>query len=722
MSPVQVRDLLNPGQTRTLSDATVQQIVRRTEVMAAGLSSRTGVRVVAGKGWAADPDTKVLIYDLGTAAILNDRARSGVIGHEAGHLRFTKHYDKDRLPFKDDAGKRGIFHDLANCFEDRRMEKLMAETFPGLAGDFEELAKTFDIPELQAGIEQAPPALQFLVSVHRMIYGRKPITTHPEVLVELNRLYPEIDRIVHLPTTQAMADALLEPDGFFDTIIKLKGNPPPEEPEGEGEAEGQGEGQGQTTDPQGGTPAEGGGSGLSGNYEADSPDEGAEGEAAAEELGEGDDDEQDADDDDAEGEGSGGEGEGEDGEGESSDDDADDGEGASSGSGKGDDGEDADDEDDSEPGVKSGKGETHVDQGGGSGTGGDIVADAEFAEVPELDEPEPAEMTEALAALTEHQRAILDRLLEAMEGQSPEVRDVAEQVKQRLDAIEAARSHAGNEIERHIARGRHVADDRDNPLDDDEPEYRARVNELRGRINTLARGLKLVLRENSFDRWSVAGYKSGPRLHNRKLVQAAQGNLAVYRRKERPKNRRYAVALAIDVSGSMNGHRLEMARRAAYLLAEACERAGIKVAVYAFGNETLCIKPYDQPLAHRAGKMGTFHHLSQAGLGSHTCMGWAMKRCAEDLLSHYGDDTWRKLVFVVTDGMPNACQRPGHWDYADPRPFVRELETRGTECVGIGVQENGVKSIFPNGHIVIGDVGDLPKTLIQALRQRVRRG
>jgi len=369
--------------------------------------------------------------------------------------------------------------------------------------------------------------------------------------------------------------------------------------------------------------------------------------------------------------------------------------------------------------VKSGKGQTHVDQGGG-GTGTSMVADPEFAEVPELDEPEPAEMDEALAALTEHQKALLQRLLTEMQ-EDPQVRDVAEQVEQRLDALNADKALAGSLIERHIARGRHVADDQRNPVDGDEAGYISIANSLRGRINTLSRGLKQVLRENSFDRWSVAGYKSGPKVHPAKLTQAALGNLAVYRRKERPKNRRYAVALAIDVSGSMGGHRLAIARQSAVLLAEACEAAGIAVAVYAFGNDTLCIKPYDQPLLHRRGKMGSIHQLSHAGLGSHTCMGWAMKRCAEDLLSHH-DDSWRKLLFVVTDGMPNACQRPGHYAYADPRPFVRELEAGGTECVGIGIQENGVKSIFPNANFVIADVNELPQTLIKALRMRVKRG
>lgn len=685
--PIEVRDVLNPGEKRVLSDTVVSQIIRRTEVLGSGLSGRLGIKVKPGTGWAADPVSKTLIYDLGTAAILNDRARTGVIAHEAGHLRFTKHYDTDRLPEEIRSNDRalGRFHDLANCFEDKRMELLMEDEFPGLAADFAELAKTFDVPALQRGVLMAAPALQFVIGVHRAIYGREPITQYQEVRDHIDRLRPDMARIVRLRTTQEMADALLEPGGFYDTMRSLLDNPP-EAPQGapgdDGET-GEGEGEGQ----QGEGKGQGEGSGFNSS------------------LYDGDDESQ-----------TGGK-PGESDEGESDEGESDEGESDESDEGASDEGESESDESE---GAIDGKGQTHVD--GGTGTGHQKVADAEFAELDELGDSLSPRDEEQLAALTEHQRELLNALIEDMERQ-PEVRGVAEAVKERLDALAAEQLSIGRAIEERIARGRHVADDERNPTPDAPGTYDSVVRGLGGKPSVLARALASVLRENSFDRWSVAGYKTGAKLHNRKLTRSAMGNLSVYRRKERPKNRKYAVSIVGDISGSMYGHRLRMLREGMLLVGEALEKAHIELAMYAFGDDVVCIKPFDQPLSTRKGKLGSFIQLTHS-IGSHTCMGWALKRASEDLLSRYGNDDWQKMVVVLTDGMPNACGKDGgeHRVFADPTLFVRELEARGVECIGIGIAEDGVTTIFPHAHLVIEDVNELPRLLVQVIRQRVRKG
>lgn len=686
--PVTVRDILNPGETRTLSDGEVARIVRLCEGLGSALSSRMGIKVRAGNGWAADPDSMELIYDLGTAAILNDRARVGVIAHEAGHLRVTDHYDKDALPATAKSHP-GEFHILANSFEDRRMELLMSKEFPGLAGDFEELSKTFDVPELRDSVKQASAAIQFIQGCYRMLYGRKPVATYPEVEQAIIKHQDSFPALVTARTTQALVDSLLQPGGVWETLADFLDNPP-EPPQG-----GQGDGQ---ESGEGGNASQGAGSGEDGQGDdaGDSGDgQGQDGDESGKGKGKGT---RQGTDPAAGVPGS---------------QDGDSGEGGGEGEGSGE-GEM----------IADGAGQTVTDAGG-SGTGGlkVLILDPENVEVPIMSAPQPESEADlgSLAALTDTQRAALDRLIEELaQSRQPEVRGVADQVQDRLDAIAEAFVDAGKAIDQHRAAQRHTADDDLNPSSEDAATYGNVLRGLGGKPSALSRDLAGVLLENSFDRWSVAAYKSGPRLHNRKLVHAAHGSQSVYRRKERPKNRRYAVSVGMDVSASMGGVRSAMAREASIMLMEALERARIANALYGFGKDTICVKPFDQPLAERRGRIGSINDL-MSYYGANTCMGWAMKRMSEELLAQY-DDSWQRMVIIVTDGMPNACGMPGHYEHADPRPFVRELENLGVDAIGIGIAEDGVKSIFPHSHVVLNDVAELPRTLVQVVRSRVRKG
>jgi Mg-chelatase subunit ChlD len=679
LSPVEVRDVLNPEKTRTLSDHEVGIILRRCQVLGTGLSGRLGISIRPGNGWAADLKKKVLIYDLGTAAILDDTQRTGVIAHEAGHLRFTEDYVPANLPATARSHP-GRFHLLANSIEDRRMELQMESEYAGLARNFEELARTFDLPELIEGVKKADPAQQFTMGCYRMLYGREPVVTYPEVKVALDSFKDELQECMDLRGTLDLVNQMIRPGGLWDTLYGFITDPP-DPPEGEpGEDGEEGEGEGQK--------GKGKAKSKPGSDDMQSSD--------------------DADSGDGEGEGEDGDSGGE--SGDKSGEDGDDG----SGSGDGEDGED--------PDVVDGEGMATVDTGGGTGpSGGKAVADAEEMILPELTKPEgpPPPDPSTLAALTEHQRQMLDDLLDSMKRQ-PEVRDIAEQVEDRLNALAEAQASAGKAIERMHTAARHTPDDDRNKTGDDPASYESVAKRMASKASTLARTLAGVLRENSFDRWSVNGYKTGKRLHSRKLHLAAQGNLSVYRRKERPKNRKYAVELLMDVSGSMMGHRITMARDATILVGEALEKAKIDFAVYCFGDDTVCVKPFDRSLADRRGKLGTMHHLTQH-FGNSTCMGWAIKRASEEMLARYDND-WQKMIIVVTDGAPNSCGRAGHHEHANPKPLVRELEEDyGVEVIGIGIAENGVRAIFPS-HMVLTDVDQLPRMLVQTVRSRVRKG
>jgi hypothetical protein len=60
----------------------------------------------------------------------------------------------------------------------------------------------------------------------------------------------------------------------------------------------------------------------------------------------------------------------------------------------------------------------------------------------------------------------------------------------------------------------------------------------------------------------------------------------------RPKKKKYAVVLGIDISGSTSGNRLEVIKRAAYAQAELCNRVGLSFEVYAHTGSAADFKSY----------------------------------------------------------------------------------------------------------------------------------
>src|SRR4051812_23176042 len=131
MTPTTIYDL--DGQPQSLSAHQVEAIVKRIGILTGGISGWMGVEIAPGSGWAANVgDDKKLIYDLGLAAALmqvadGDRAVTGVIAHEIAHLRET-----DETPMPDGVDKR-LAHHMLNLVEDKRIEILMARSFPGAA-------------------------------------------------------------------------------------------------------------------------------------------------------------------------------------------------------------------------------------------------------------------------------------------------------------------------------------------------------------------------------------------------------------------------------------------------------------------------------------------------------------------------------------------------------------------------------------------------------------
>lgn len=258
-------------------------------------------------------------------------------------------------------------------------------------------------------------------------------------------------------------------------------------------------------------------------------------------------------------------------------------------------------------------------------------------------------------------------------------------------------------------------------------------------VSVMVKQLERAMAAQSRVGWNP-GMRSG-RLNAASLFKSAVGDDRLFRHKYERHSKRTAVSLLIDCSGSMSsGDRIGMAADAAYGLSMALERLRIPYEVLGFTckphaphemevamakeeamlgdrvgygrNQPLYIpvfKSFDGKLdseakSRIAGLTETPRWLNQNPDGE--CVQIAGHRLMQR------KDVERRVLIVMSDGAPYAP--PGHGLSDHLRKVVKELEGKGVEVVGIGIQTSAVKSFYPK-NVVLNNLAELPGTTVREL-------
>ena len=685
-----------------LTQREVDRLIRRTQVLASGISDMWGTYLTPSNRWAANIKTGEIEYDLGLAALLDEQARDGVAFHEIAHLRYTKAF---RLPARlmvDPRDKQWATY-LVNLFEDCRIERLMVEEFPGTAPALERLRDAWKHPDVIKTMAMADPHMQFANALYCLIFGLGAQATDPRVLGLIQSFASEALDLTHVAKTSQLVHGLCRDDGIVDAMIELRASaaPPRGLPEDVVEEDTEDIDEGSGGDGLAEDGADAGSEWVP--TDPDDPAVGADADAQGDGDGDGDGDDVDSaggktlDDDDLK----------------ASVPDPDDYD--MSGGAAGEAGEAplppspedlADYADYAEDDGPVGVDDDHLSSAASGGDG----AMPPLANAGGLSDAE-------IASLTPEQRALMSEALGAV-ARADDVpipdREVADKIGSRLHGSRKMVDRLNGQAQRILtARNTHEDDAKHNLATHASIDhYWAQADKVGVESDLLRRGLASILNENRFDRWSSVPYESGGRIHVPALARGVKtGRRDVFRRQTRNKNRQYAVALLVDASPSMYGSALAHASLATVQIIQALRRTqGVEFAAYAFGAQCACLKPFDMDMKRREAIVGGLPKLQTLGCG--TMLGAAIERVGGELVGGYGDD-WRKLVIVVTDGAPSD----------DPEPIVRTLwRKHDVDFAAVGIKTAGrLARIMPH-FVVIDDAYDLAPALTQILRRAIRKG
>ena len=202
-------------------------------------------------------------------------------------------------------------------------------------------------------------------------------------------------------------------------------------------------------------------------------------------------------------------------------------------------------------------------------------------------------------------------------------------------------------------------------------------------------------------RQSVGIGRRGP-LSSKDLYRLSIGNPRIFKSCEEKKGLSTAVHLLLDVSSSMAGSSIQLARKSCYAVLKALSGIkGINGAVTAFPADDT--EDSVAPLARHGQAIPSY--LSVKASGS-TPLSQALWWVMQEMLSLKED---RKIVVVLSDGMPDSVESA---QYA-----ITQAKRIGFEIYGIGIVSGAINQILTKTSKTIWNLNELTQALFSLLQK-----
>lgn len=193
-----------------------------------------------------------------------------------------------------------------------------------------------------------------------------------------------------------------------------------------------------------------------------------------------------------------------------------------------------------------------------------------------------------------------------------------------------------------------------------------------------------------------------------------------------------AVMCLIDESGSMSsGGKVTAAIDAAMVVNGFCEKLSLPLSIYGhtedfYGNNDVRMLSYKEFGFDGDGK--TNRRLMEITARENNRDGTAIRFCTKKLAAR---DEHIKLLLIVSDGLPEACNYHGLSACIDVREAVADARKKGITVVtaGIGSDRDRIKSVYVSSsvkpkdaaiYLDISDLNTLPKELVKIIRRNIQ--
>ncbi len=272
--------------------------------------------------------------------------------------------------------------------------------------------------------------------------------------------------------------------------------------------------------------------------------------------------------------------------------------------------------------------------------------------------------------------------------------------------------------------------------------YQNLSNTVRPHVGALRQQLIRILRSRDTRFW-VSEQEEGQVNSKRLYALLNQGSNKVFRQIKECESDSVAVSLLIDLSGSMNGPRIHLARQVAILFAETLNQLRLPSEVIGFTTEPAkrtfsrlqqetgmdiqelsklyaryfpCVysifKAFEEPFRLLKPRVPAMNALEYTPIDD------AILFTAKRIIIR---KETRKIILVLTDGEPysgNPTMLQSVIKHLEEN--LLKCEKAGIECVAIGIQTEYVKRFFKE-YVVVQNLPELPKAFYAKFSELLRR-
>jgi cobalamin biosynthesis protein CobT len=269
----------------------------------------------------------------------------------------------------------------------------------------------------------------------------------------------------------------------------------------------------------------------------------------------------------------------------------------------------------------------------------------------------------------------------------------------------------------------------------DKPEYSRQRGLVKSVVGSVKREFEKALKVIENSRWTSERERGRLDTRNLHRLVSDKNFRKPFKTKLSTDTSNVAVQILIDMSGSMHGEPIALAKKTGIAMAEALKELGIAFEVTGFYSKT------SSKLARASRAAGDTSRFNRTTEALHKCVfkrfdshdlsgierlytgvqnpdGEAVRWAANRLSTQ---KQTRKILMVLSDGQPYTQDSNNRLLQKDLKAAVKEIEKHGVETIGVGICSNAVKHYY-NDSVVVDSLEDLPKQALGQLTKIILRG
>ncbi len=223
-------------------------------------------------------------------------------------------------------------------------------------------------------------------------------------------------------------------------------------------------------------------------------------------------------------------------------------------------------------------------------------------------------------------------------------------------------------------------------------------------IDKLEQDLREIFVARKVKGWK-SGFKAGKRIDIKRRIQEKAKDVPVmesraWQKRELPHEKDYAITLLVDLSGSMQGEKIEETFKAVIVLAEVLNRLSINVEILGFNDRIYEYENFGDKISKASReKMGGMllevSDSSDTGKARWNDDGWALQQASQRLAKQKAD---HKFLIVLSDGVPEESRMHPASLYGLSDIISQVTEQTDQKLIGLGIGEGTehVSEYYPN--------------------------